>query len=104
MPDIPAGQRSNRLLAALTAADLALLQPHLTTVSLKLLQQIEWPNEPIMDIYFMLSGIISVVAVQSDDERAEIGLIGCEGVTGASVLLGNGQSPHSSYISGGWFR
>ena len=103
MPDIPAGQSPNRLLAALTAADLALLQPHLTTVRLTLLQQIERPNEPVVDIYFMLSGIISVVAVQSDDERAEIGLIGSEGVTGASVLLGNGQSPHSSYVQAAGF-
>jgi CRP-like cAMP-binding protein len=92
-------QRSpNQLLAALTPADLGLLQPHLTAVTLKLLQSLEKPNKPIQNIYFMHSGIASVVALQSDDARVEIGLIGCEGMTGASVLLGNGQSPHSTYI------
>jgi CRP-like cAMP-binding protein len=86
------------LLAVLTAADLALLQPHLTVVTLKLMQSLETPNKPIQNIYFMHTGIASVVALLSDDARVEIGLIGCEGMTGASVLLGSGQSPHSTYI------
>ena len=47
----------------------------------------------------MLAGIASVVATVSDDDpRVEIGLIGREGMTGAAVLLGDGQSPHSIYI------
>ena len=98
MSDISIGRSPNQLLAALTSSDLALLQPHLTAVSLKLLHKMERPNKPIETIYFMHTGFASVVAVQSDDSRVEIGLIGREGMTGASVLLGNGQSPHSTYI------
>jgi CRP-like cAMP-binding protein len=89
---------SNQLLTALTPADLALLQPHLTVVTLKLLQVLEKPNKPIQHIYFMHTGIASVVALQSDAARVEIGLIGREGMTGTSVLLGSGQSPHSTYM------
>jgi CRP-like cAMP-binding protein len=96
---------TNRLLAALQPADLALLEPHLTAVTLALRCSLETPNQPIEDIYFLGAGIASVVAVQSNDTRVEIGLIGREGMSGASVLLGNGQSPHSTYIQAigaGW--
>lgn len=98
MSVISIGRSPNQLLAALTPIDLALLQPHLTAVNLKLLHRMERPNKPIESIYFMHAGIASVVAVQSDDLRVEIGLIGREGMTGSSVLLGSGQSPHSTYI------
>ena len=93
-----AAQNSNQLLAALAPADFARLQPHLTAVNLKLLHKLEKPNKPIEDIYFLDAGIASVVAVQANEERAEIGLIGREGMTGSSVLLGGGQSPHSTYM------
>jgi CRP-like cAMP-binding protein len=98
MSDNSSKRNPNRLLAALTASDLALLQPHLTTVSLKLLQDLEKPDKQIENIYFMRTGIASVVAAVTDDPRVEIGLIGREGMTGAAVLLGDGQSPHSIYI------
>jgi CRP-like cAMP-binding protein len=98
MADIPTNQQSNRLLAALSGADLTRLKPHFTRVNLKLLQKLEKPNRPIEHIYFMHAGIASVVAVQSDETRIEIGLIGREGMTGAPVLLGDNQSPHSTYI------
>ena len=55
MSDNSTKRSPNQLLAALTASDLALLQPHLTTVSLKLLQELEKPDKPIENIYFMLS-------------------------------------------------
>ncbi len=100
-----AAQNSNQLLAALAPADFARLQPHLTAVNLKLLHKLEKPNKPIEDIYFLDAGIASVVAVQSNEERAEIGLIGHEGMTGPSVLLGSGQSPNATYMQAvGWGR
>jgi CRP-like cAMP-binding protein len=82
----------------LAPADFARLQPHLTAVNLKLLHKLEKPNKPIEDIYFLDAGIASVVAVQSNEELAEIGLIGHEGMTGSSVLLGSGQSPNATYM------
>ena len=89
---------SNQLLASLAPSDLARLRPHLTPMSFKLRQELEKPNKPIENIYFMHAGFASVVAVQSGSEEIEIGLIGREGMTGSAVLLGNGQSPHSTYI------
>jgi len=40
----------------------------------------------------------SVVAIQSDETRVEVGLIGREGMSGIAVVLGGDQSPHSTYI------
>jgi CRP-like cAMP-binding protein len=89
---------SNQLLDSLSPSDQARLRPHLTAVNLKLRHQLESPNKPIENIYFMHTGFASVVAVQTGSEEIEIGLIGREGMTGSAVLLGNGQSPHSTYI------
>jgi CRP-like cAMP-binding protein len=87
----------NRLLAALSRADLALLQPHLKHGPLKLRQELEWPNRRIDYVYFPDRGIASVVAVQANDTRVEVGPIGSEGMTGTSILLGS-RTPHSTYI------
>ncbi len=46
----------------------------------------------------MEAGIASVVAVQSDETRVEVGLIGNEGMSGTAVVLGGDQSPHSTYL------
>jgi CRP-like cAMP-binding protein len=94
----PSKKPRNRLLAALTEADLDLIQPHLEPVSLDLRKDLEKPNRPIGDVYFPDIGIASVVAIQFDDTRVEVGLIGCEGMSGTSVVLGNDRSPHSTYM------
>ena len=69
----------NQLLAAMSAGDLALLQPHLKPIELAVFKDMEQPNRPIDTIYFMETGIASVVAVQPDDTKVEVGLIGREG-------------------------
>jgi CRP-like cAMP-binding protein len=88
----------NRLLAALAPADFALLRPHLHSTTMALLKDMERPNRQIETVYFMEAGIASVVAVQSDETRVEVGLIGREGMSGIAVVLGGDQSPHSTYI------
>lgn len=91
-------QQRNRLLAALTPADFALVQPHLRPMAMPLLQDMEQPNRRIEAVYFMEAGIASVVAVQPDATRVEVGLIGNEGMSGSAILLGSDQSPHATYI------
>ena len=89
---------SNRLLAALSRADLNLLQPHLKHGLLKLRQELEMPNRRIDYVYFPHAGIASVVAMQANDTQVEVGLVGYEGMTGTSVLLGSDRTPHSTYM------
>ena len=61
-------------------------------------KDMEQPNRPIDTVYFMETGIASVVAVQPDDTKVEVGLIGREGMSGLAVVLGANQSPNSTYI------
>ena len=93
-----ASRQRNRLLAALSPADLALLQPHLNSLAVAVRHEIERPNRRIESVYFMDAGIASVVAVQADETQVEVGLVGPEGMTGTAVVLGGDQSPHSTYI------
>ena len=88
----------NLLLAALSASDRALLRPHLKPISMPLLKEMELPNRRIDTVYFLDTGIASVVAVQPDETRAEVGLIGREGMSGIAVVLGGDQSPNSTYM------
>jgi CRP-like cAMP-binding protein len=88
----------NKLLSVLSESDFALLRPHLQRVALPLLQDMERPNRRIEGVYFMEAGIASVVAVQPDGSRVEVGLIGREGMSGIAVVLGGDQSPHSTYV------
>ena len=93
MPSSP-----NHLLASLSISDLGLLEPNLRPLALRLRQDLEQPNKPIDAVYFPHSGFASVVAIQSAKKQVEIGLIGREGMSGLSVVLGNHRSPHATYI------
>ncbi len=87
----------NLLLAALSASDLSLLRPHLQSIVLALRHEIEVPNVPIANVFFMEDGVASVVAVSSG-QRIEVGLVGREGMTGTAIVLGNHRSPHATYV------
>jgi CRP-like cAMP-binding protein len=88
----------NQLLSAMSVTDLALLRPHLKPIEMAVFKEMERPNRPIDTVYFMEAGIASVVAVQPDETKVEVGLIGREGMSGIAVVLGGEQSPHSTYI------
>jgi CRP-like cAMP-binding protein len=89
------------LLAALAPSDLALLRAHFTSVTLDRRHPLEYPNKKVEHIYFMEHGIASVVAAGDSGREIEVGLIGCEGVTGLAVILGDDRSPHSTYMQVG---
>jgi hypothetical protein len=80
--------KGNHLLKSLSASDLDPLEPHLVHTPLTLRQDLEKPQKPIDDVYFMVRGIASVVAIQPRGIQVEIGIVGCEGMTGCAVVLG----------------
>ena len=92
----------NRLLAALSSADFALLQPDLDPVSPELRQVLETADEPITHNHFIESGLASVVAGNGNHRRRiEVGLIGFDGMTGLAVVLGNDRSPNENFMQVG---
>ena len=88
----------NHLLRRLSPDDLGLLSRFLRSVRLPLRMVLEVPNQPIDYICFPESGFVSIVARNSRDDRIEAGLVGFEGMTGLSVLLGDDRSPHETYV------
>jgi len=88
----------NRLLQALSSSDIELLAPHLLTVVLRVPRDLEMPNRCIRDVYFPDTGVASVVALNPDGRRVEVGVIGPEGMSGTAVILGTERSPNSTYI------
>lgn len=88
----------NRLLAALPPVDRRLLGASLESIELKARQIIEAPQTPISHAYFVESGLISVVGTTTPGHRIEVGMVGYEGMTGLSVVLGDDRSANETLV------
>src|SRR4051812_48290868 len=87
----------NRLLASLSRTDQDELAPHLEPVALKFRQRLEAADRRVTNVYFIDSGLGSVIAVGAGGHRqAEVGIIGRDGVSGLAVILGAERSPHET--------
>jgi CRP-like cAMP-binding protein len=89
---------SNRLLASANLNDRALLEPHFEAVDLPLRTQLEIRNKRISHAYFLESGLASVVAKGAKDSSIEVGIIGREGMTALTVVMGGERAPHDTFI------
>ncbi len=83
----------NKILLGLSPQEYDQILPKLELVRLKLHQVIYEAGETIKSVYFVNSGLISVLAVQPDGKSVEVGLIGSEGFTGLGILVGYHSSP-----------
>jgi len=97
-PVLSRGGVRNRLLRKLSDEDWGLIAPHLEPIALRERQVIEVPNKPITHAYFVEIGVVSVVAVNGEDHRIEVGVIGNEGFTGVTLIMGDNRAPHSAYM------
>src|ERR1700744_3796536 len=88
----------NRLLHKISVEDWDLIGAHLESVTLKDRQVIEVPTKPITHAYFLEIGVASVVAVDMEDHRIEVGVIGYEGITGVPLIMGDNRAQHSTYM------
>jgi CRP-like cAMP-binding protein len=88
----------NRLLQKISIEDWELVGPHLESVTLKERHVMEVPAKPIAHAYFLDIGVASVVAVDAEDHRIEVGVIGFEGVTGVPLIMGDNRAQHSTYM------
>lgn len=94
----PRSKSGNRLLSRLQPEDFRRLEPYLEAVELPLRQRLELRNQRIDHIYFIESGIASVVANGVGDHSVEVGFIGREGVTGLAVVMGAERTPHETFM------
>jgi CRP-like cAMP-binding protein len=77
----------NRLLAALSPSDLALLKPHLKTLQVKQHQILFEPGDKLYTTYFPLTAIVSLVVLLSKGESVEAAMVGRDGVVSATAAL-----------------
>jgi CRP-like cAMP-binding protein len=88
----------NQLLQALHHDDFARLRPHLELISLAVHDVLVPPGIKFDFVYFIESGIGSVVATGADGKQIELGHIGREGLAGRSIVLGVDNTPDKTFV------
>ena len=94
----PVNGSRNRLLAVLSHADRDLVTPALEMIALDARQILETPGNPIDHVYFVDSGLVSVVGTTLPDHRIEVGMVGYEGMTGVALVLGDDRSVNETVV------
>jgi CRP-like cAMP-binding protein len=89
---------ANRLLGLLPPKDYRRLRPHLRRVPLGYRQSLYRANKPLGYVYFIETGVGSLVNTMANGNAAEVGTIGNEGVVGLPLLLGDDRAPTSVYV------
>ncbi len=79
---------ANRLLAALPAKEYMLLLPKLEEISLTYAETIYEYGNIIRHVYFLNSGMVSLLTSVAEGNILEIGFVGNEGMVGLPVFLG----------------
>lgn len=78
----------NILLAKLSSDDFATLSPHLEAVDLPRGLTLVEPNVPTPYVWFVETGVGSILAISPEGHKVESGLFGRDSVSPASVILG----------------
>jgi len=89
---------ANRLLGLLSFKDYRRLQPHLRRVPLGYRQSLYRARQRLGYVYFIETGVGSLVNTMASGQGAEVGTIGNEGMVGLPLLLGGDRGPTSVYV------
>lgn len=81
-----AGGHTNRLLGMLSCKDYQRLRPHLRHVPLAYRQSLYRAHRRLGSVYFIETGVGSLVNTMVNGQAAEVGTIGNEGVVGLPLL------------------
>jgi CRP-like cAMP-binding protein len=80
-------QSRNRILGSLHDADLGILSPALSRTELKLHQQLHDSGHPLESVYFVDTGIVSLLTISSAGAfQVETAMIGSEGMCGMEAF------------------
>lgn len=88
----------NRLLDSLPEAGFERLRQHLSPFEFKYKLSLYQAHEPIEFVYFIETGVASLVNTMKNGDAAEVGTIGNEGMVGLPILFGDTQAPTSVYV------
>lgn len=87
----------NRLLTLLSPADLKRIAPHMRRVQTNVRDSLWEPNQPIDTVYFPLTSVNSIIAIDEQGGEVEVGTIGNEGLVGLPVFLGATAAPGRAF-------
>ncbi|MFN2643543.1 MAG: Crp/Fnr family transcriptional regulator [Burkholderiales bacterium] len=88
----------NRLLALLPTEERSRVLARCEKVSFQHRTIVYEADGPIEEVYFPLSGIVSLVMSSSEGETVEVGMVGNEGMVGTPLLLGANRSPTEAIV------
>ena len=86
----------NKLLCELEEPIIRRLDPR--PIQLEARHEIEFPGEPLRNLFFIEEGIASMTATFLDGSQVEVGICGPESVLGASCLTGTRRSLNRVYM------
>jgi CRP-like cAMP-binding protein len=90
--------RKNHLLAALPAADFERLRPSMRLTGLPLGAVLNESGGQMRDVYFPVSGLVSLLYTLEGGGTAEIAVVGNDGCVGIAILLGGGTTPSRAVV------
>ena len=90
--------RQNELLGALTEAELEPLLPHMTPTGLALGTMLYEPGSRMEDVYFPVSGVVSLLYTLEDGHTTELAIVGNDGCIGIALLLGGETTPSQAIV------
>ena len=104
--ELTQGRTGNRLLDRLPREDFSRLAPYLASTSLELKQVLYRAYEPIHDVFFPTTSVVSMLVVMEDGSEVETTLTGAEGMVGISLVLGIDYGLHRAIcqVPGEGFR
>jgi CRP-like cAMP-binding protein len=88
----------NKILASLPKAEISRLGPHLSPVDLPAGKTLMDPGQEITFVYFLETGLASVVVAMANGSMVETGITGNDGLVGFPVLLGTKTTPTRTFM------
>lgn len=85
---------ANQILAGLPRQQYPLLFSHLEPVQLPRSKILYDFTDLISDVFFMLSGMVSLLSITEDGSTTQVGMVGSEGVVGIAAILRVNKAPY----------
>lgn len=97
---------ANTILLSTSDEEFNLIRPRLKFVELPHHRTLHEPGQKLEYVYFLNSGMVSLVVTTSKKESVEVGVVGKEGFTPLQVVAGLKRNPHLAImqIGGNGFR
>lgn len=89
---------ANHLLHQLSDEDAGLLRPAFEPMQLDVGRVLYAPGQPVRHVYFVESGLVSIVGANKGRRRMEVGMVGFEGMTSLETVLGGSLAAHEALV------